>query len=169
MAVAPLFNSSISALKSACRLSGSSQPDSLKIIDDAVKRVWNGFYAKLGAARVAAIVAVTPTDTPTTDDQLSRSRAEQAEVLWVKALLLNDLPVTFVDSGGAVRETWNEDAITRNPSDSERRKLVEAYMAEVTELLDLIAAPAEVPDGIQGGTFGAASPVWSGSSIGNPS
>ncbi len=169
MAVAPLFNSSISALKSACRLSGSSQADSLKIIDYAVKRVWNGFYAKIGAARVAALVAVTPTDTPTTDDQLSRSRAEQAEVLWVKALLINDLPLTFIDSGGAVRETWNEDAISRSPSDSERRKLIEAYMAEVSELLDLIATPSDSPDGIQGGTFGPATTAWSGASIGNPS
>lgn len=136
MPATPLFVADLDALKSELRLTGSSSEDAATIIDRAVQEVRVGFYEALGASRVTQLVGYSATLTPTTDDELARSKATSIEVLWTKARLLRSLPSLFMDASGQVDQIWNEEGLTREASSREIDRAIEKIMAEVRAGLD---------------------------------
>lgn len=125
MAVEPLFVPSMADLKERLALSGSTQTDTEAELNTATIEVNVRLHARLGEALVAKIVAIPeltdPLDpgdppalvAPTTADGRLRAMAEQAEVLWIKWILIQELPTLFMDSSFNVDQQWNEEGLTR--------------------------------------------------------
>lgn len=125
MSITPLFVRDMATLRARLSLSGATQTDTVQAIESATIVVRAKMYARLGAARVDAIEAIEPAVdatspldpqpeiSPQTADQRLRSIAEEAEVLWIKWILLHDLPTLFMDSSFKQDQVWNEEGLTR--------------------------------------------------------
>lgn len=155
MAVAPLFIPSMTALKATLRLTAANAPDSLAILDDVVKQVRLGLYDALGSSRVTTILGTSSTDTPTTDAQLLRTKAEMAEGLWVRMLLMDRLPVQFMDAAAGALDQWNEDGLTRDFSASERKRIRDAIETQLQVLLAELKSGDDEP-AVRATSFGPA-------------
>lgn len=131
----PLFVPSLTDLKSQLRLSGSTSGDADEIINSAIREVRVGFYNHLGATRVTTIVGYTPTDTPTTSNEILRSQAQVTETKWVKMLLLRSLPSHFLDASGDTRNAWNEEGLTRDSSQADLSREIKRLNDEVLDAL----------------------------------
>lgn len=139
MSITPLFVSSRAVLRARLSLSGATQTDTIAAIDSAMVEVRARMYARLGIARVDTIRAVVPStdgvtsepDSPKTPDQRLRSIAEEAEVLWIKWILLNELPVLFMDSSFKQDQVWNEEGLTRRAT------------AQISDMLDRVKSRLE--------------------------
>lgn len=141
MAVVPLFFADMATLKSNLRLSNiPTGKDALTIIDQAVQEVRVGFYEKLGAATITTLLATVHVDNPTTTAEVSRARANATEVAWVKLLLICRLPIMFVDGSAHVRESWNDEGLTRRALDSELRKIKALLNQQVEDGLAILGA-----------------------------
>jgi len=139
-----LFISDVDTLKGQLRLSGANQSDALAQIDSAIAEVRLGFYDALGAARVAAIVALVGSSEPATADEILRSRAELCEGAWVRMLLLGRMPTLFVDSGAVVQQTWNEEGLGRSSSSTGSEKEISRLKSQIDDWLSDLAG--ETPD-----------------------
>lgn len=154
MAIAPLFISDMEALKSKMRLTGAARTDSLAIIDTCVSEVRLGFFDALSAARVAVLVAIVPSDAPTTDDEIMRSKAELCEAEWVRMLLLRRLPNLFLDSSGQTKQVWNEERIERE-STASLEKEIARMQAQIADWIGDLTGETEPTFGsIQCDTIG---------------
>lgn len=109
----PLFVTDTATLKARLRLSDATQSDALAILDEAVLRARVRFFRVLGDTRINQLLAVTFTDTPTTDEQAMRALASVVEVKMVYCTLMRLLPNAFIDSAGGVLRAWNEEAPVR--------------------------------------------------------
>lgn len=147
MAVAPLFVLDMATLKAALRLSGAAATDASAIINMAVKTVRVKFYQELGGSRVAAILAMSRSDTPSTDDEVMRGTAESCEALWVKHRLLQDLPTVFMDGSGSVQQQWNEEGLLRDASPANMAIFSEKVYKEVQAMLDYLRGDEEDTEG----------------------
>lgn len=143
MAVAPLFIETMAKLKAPMRLTGASATDTSAAIDLAVKKVRVFFHQKLGAARVAAIVALTASDNPTTTDEITRSTAEACEAAWVKMLLLQDLPTVFMDGSASAQQNWNQEGLLRDAPQSGIRQQIKDLEAQVQSMLSILEGESE--------------------------
>ena len=145
MATNPVFLADLETLKSQLRLSGVVEgSDAHSMVEAALLQVRTGFYARLGATRVAALVALTPSESPTTNDGVLRSIAGLAEALWVRCILLDKLPVVFMDNSGGDQEFLNQEgafrSITPERLDRERQRC----QVQLEEWLALLAGDVEV-------------------------
>lgn len=139
MAVAPLFVATMDELRQAVRLSTEAlNNEAVQILDRAVLEVRVGCYDRLGATLVASLKAVTPSDAPTTSDELSRARAEQVEVSWVKLVLLRELRALFMDASGQTGRVWNEEATFRDSSSRDIRELMDSLRSVVDEGIEAL-------------------------------
>lgn len=156
MAVAPLFISDMTTLKAALRLSGVTQPDTDAIIDRVVSEVRVGFYDRLGTTRVSTLVALPSVENPTTTDGILRTRAETTEVLWVRAMLLSELPTLFVDSSGQLPQVWQEEGLARGMGQTDAERVAEDLMQRVESALSLLADGGSANDKIKIASLGPA-------------
>lgn len=125
MTAKPLFLKDLDTLKSRLRLSAVDTGDAADVLDSVVEEVRVGFYAELGTVRVAVIVALPEIAEPTTLDGVTKLRAVNIELLWVRVTLMRRLPMLFVQGSGQTRKAWNEEGITQDASDTSffRREL----------------------------------------------
>lgn len=143
MSIAPLFVRNLTTLRARLSLSGATQTDTVQAINSAMIEVRARMYARFGADRVDSIVAIDPAVenpsqlvpppeiAPQTPDQRLRSIAEEAEVLWIKWILLNELPVLFMDSSFKQDQVWNEEGLTRRAT------------AQISDMLDRVKSRLE--------------------------
>lgn len=167
MAVAPLFVSNMTALKSALKLSGSTQTDTATIIDRAVQEVRLGFFDHLGSTRVTEIGTYSSTDNPSSTEEIARVKAETAEILWVKSKLLRDLPSLFMDSSGNTDQVWNEEGLTREANDREIKDKIASLEEQVFNLLGSLAGSENVGTATKASTLNSSTtPIRPGQSLG---
>lgn len=131
----PLFVANLDTLKSRLRLSGTTGVDPNEQVATAVRQARVGFYDRLGESRVSQIVAITRGDPPTTADQITRERAELCETLWVKMLLIQALPVLFMEAAGVTQQAWNEEGLTRGLGSKELQKMVDNLQVQIDDYL----------------------------------
>lgn len=114
MAVTPLFNADIPTLKAKLRLSGATAADTDAMLLDTVKLVRVNLYDKLSASRISTLLSYPVSDNPSSDHELLREKAAQAESLWVRMIMFRRIPVLFMDSSGTTQQQWNDEGLTRN-------------------------------------------------------
>ena len=131
----PVFQDRAELLLSL-RLQGSEDVQAQALINDSIRNVRVGIYGQLGETRVTALLAITPTETATTTDELDRLRANQLEILWNRFNLLATLPTIFRDSSAQVFSEWNEEALTREHPGISVSKLRDGIWKEILQLLD---------------------------------
>ena len=175
MAVEPVFIATLDDLKSRVRLSDAYHEDALSIIDDAVTTARLRIYDHLGSVRVTEIVALTPTENPATDDELTRTKAEIVEVKLVRRECAKSLPVLFADSSKLSEELWNTDSFLRElgtPTFREQKpridKLLQVIESDIVKLLnELVAGSEQTDEKILTFLSGPEEPVLLGSSVPN--
>lgn len=144
----PLFIADLDTLKAELRLSGvADTTDAHAIVEAAVREVRAGFYLRLGVARVATLVAITPAASPDDADEVLRSIAELCEALWVRCLLLDRLPTQFMDGGSGAQEFLNQEGIFRSLSAEQREQQRVRCQTQVEEYLDILAGDVAIGDG----------------------
>ena len=141
-------------LKARLRLSGTAQTDGLAQIDEAVERARIGFYERLGSSVISTINATGYVENGTTDAQLARARAFSTEVLWVKMILLDTMPILVMDSSAANPQTWNEEGLLRGSGASERAKMVLALKSEIESNLSFLSGDGSNPSSLNVSTIG---------------
>lgn len=145
MATAPLFVDTLANLKSKIRLSGvPATSDADDIINEVILTVRSGFYRELGAARVAALVALPFSETPTTDDQILRAVANVTEVKWVRCELIRLLPTMFKDGNADATQVFHDEALFRDTTANELDQERLLCMEEIRQNLDLLAGDEEI-------------------------
>lgn len=143
----PVFVSSLAVMKQSLRLSGvPTGSDADVMVQSALMQVRAGFYSRLGLARVAALVAISSVANPTTNDGILRGIAEETEVMWTRCLLLDRLPLQFMDSSGAEQEILNQEGTTRSMSAEVLREQKLACKAQIEEWLDILSGDVELGD-----------------------
>jgi len=136
MPVQPLFISDMATLRSQIKLSGAMQPDTEVAIESATRRVRGYIYERLGSDRVVQILGYTSSENPTSTNDLARSRAEIMEADWVKLILMQDLPVLFMDASDNTSQVWNTEELTREARPSELDKRIAALQEMIDDAID---------------------------------
>lgn len=109
MAVEPLYCSSMDSLKSKLRLSDTSDPDTLAVLDEIVLEVRLGFFAKLTRERAQAIALIPLVDNPVTTDDILRARGASTEAVWCLYILAKRLPYSVIDANNKLLDRWNDE------------------------------------------------------------
>ncbi len=138
MAVNPLYNTK-AALLLKIRLSDVPSDQTNAVIDMAISQVRIGIFSKLGSDRAIEIAAFTPSENPTTDNEILYSTASTAEGLWVTALLYDLLPTLFMESSNEAQQNWNDEPLSRDA-----KQLVKAKQALLSQV-DKLMGDLEVP------------------------
>ncbi len=145
MATAPLFIADLATLKSKLRLSGvAATSDADDIVNEAILLVRSGFYRELGAPVVTTLLALSFSETPTTNDQIKRAVANSTEVKWVRAELIRMLPMSFMDGNADQAQVFQDEALFRDSSarqlDQERIRLE----TDIQQNLDLLRGAEDI-------------------------
>jgi hypothetical protein len=144
----PLFVADIATLKSALRLSGvPTDGDAHVMVQSALMQVRAGFYSRLGLAKVAALVAITPSANPTSTDPILRGIAQECETIWVRCLLLDRLATFYMDSSGAYQELLNQEGISRSMTPGAIAEQRKRCMTQIEEWLAILNGDVELGDG----------------------
>jgi hypothetical protein len=150
VATNPTFNPDVAAVKASLRLTGVPEnTDAHMMLEAALLQVRVGFYSRLGPTRMAVLVALPSVEAPTTTDQILRRIGDLCEALWVRLILLDKLPVLFMDNSGGDLEFLNQEgawrSITPERLDRERQRM----QVQIEEWLALLAGDivvGEAPD-----------------------
>jgi len=110
----PVFAQSRDDLVSKLRMSTDINDSSNAVIDEGLLQVRSAIYSLLGATRVTTIAAIPYSESATTDDGITRLTAAQVELYGLKARLLRDSPVFFLEAKNSAEEAWNDDDLLRN-------------------------------------------------------
>lgn len=146
LGVTPLFVESKAVLLSRLRLSGTDATDALSIIDFAIQRVRKGLYGYISRYRIDSILSVPSAINPTSDEDLLRAMAEEVEVLWVRFILLQELPTLFMDSSADTHVIWNQENLTRSSGRISKKEL-DSLWEQILTLLAQIEAGSASPTG----------------------
>lgn len=150
MAVVPLFVASANSLKAELRLSGVvAGTDAQQILEAAMLQARAGLYSRLGVTRIDYLQTLPVVDAPSTADQVLRSIASMCEALWVRCILLDKLPVVFMDNSGGDIEFLNQEgtfrSITLERLNAERQRCqmqIEEWLALLAGEVDIGNAPS---------------------------
>lgn len=147
MATNPVFNTDLEEVKAQLRLTGVAPgSDAQAILESVILQVRSGFYSRLGSARMATLVALPLVAAPTTNDEVLRTIGALCESLWTRCLLLDRLPVVFMDNAGGDAEFMNQEgtfrSITPERLDRERQRC----MTQIELWLDILAGDVEIGD-----------------------
>lgn len=116
MAVNPLYTAVKSDFLDKIRLSTAKSDQTLAVIDVAISKVRVGFFSSITSDRALEIAGFTSSDNPTTENEILKSTAAVAEVLWVTASLIELLPNVFMEGETEARQNWNEEPLSRDSS-----------------------------------------------------
>lgn len=154
MAATPFFVPSLAVLKQRLRLSGAQQTDAEEIIQEAVRKARGRIFGSLGASTANTIKALPLVEDPTTDDGIKRMNAVSLEVLIVKLFLLCDLPLLFMDTSGIVKQSWNEEGLTRNLDFDSIQELKNLLNSQIEDLLAELVDDSDSGGSVTATTFG---------------
>ncbi len=155
----PLFIADIATMQKELRLSGvpAVGDDANNIIATALLEVRTGFYRRLGVTRVGQLVAFTANYTnPTTNDEILRALAAVVEVKWTYCVLMDRLPVMWMDDSGSAWQKFNEQGTFRKTTLREREAQCERNHQEIEQAMLLLSGEQTLGDetGINVGTYG---------------
>ena len=140
MATAPLFVANLATLKAQLRLSGlDATADSASMLNRAILTVRLNFMRHLGAARVTEIVALAFSESPVSENEITRAVANVTETDWVRYELMAVLPTLFQDSSGSAQDIWNHEAPFRRQGQSDIARMREELMSEIEQNLIQLA------------------------------
>jgi hypothetical protein len=142
MPATPVFILDLDTVKAQLRLSAVDTGDASAVLDATMGEVRVGLYHKLGSSLVAELVAIPPGDPATTADELRRLLAENVEYLWVRMILMQRLPMLFMQSAGVTRHAWNEEGITREASGSDIRRALRELEQQVQQGIAILTGLA---------------------------
>lgn len=144
----PLFAQDVAAVKAALRLSGvAPDSDAHAMIEDSLSHVRAGFYQRLGGPRVATIKALPIVDNPTTDNEVLRSISVLCEVKWTQMVLLDKLPIIFMDASGGDQEFINQEGTFRSILPARLEAARARAEEQVEEWLAILAGDVAIGDG----------------------
>lgn len=135
--VEPLFLS-MDDLKARLRLSGAASTDALAIIDSAVQKVRAGFMGVVTQSRINQILNTLPVPNATTREEAIRNLATATEVLWVRYILMQELPQLWIDGSGNSSFIWNQEGLTREgvfDTSKEKQKLWKQIQEMLQQLI----------------------------------
>ena len=112
MAVEPLYTTTKDDFLKKIRLATATSEQTLAVVDVAISQVRVGFFSALTSDRALEIAAFADSDNPTTDEEVLKSTAAVAEVLWVTATLIELLPNIFMEGEVEARQNWNEEPLS---------------------------------------------------------
>lgn len=141
MAVEPLYNADLATLLLKARISKADDPDTLAAVHQAVTDVRLGFFSSLGKTRALQIAGYDFAENPETDEEILRSTGVSAEALWLTILLVQRLPVLFMDNT-AIRDVFNDEQITRD-ANSKMAAFIKDMKAQLDQMLGEMASPDE--------------------------
>ena len=140
MTATPLFLDDQAAVQAALRLTDLREgTDAIVIVAQGLRMARVRFYTRLGADVVQAIVETDYVEDPTTEDQMKRFVAHLCEVELVRLQLMDRMPVLFMDSSGATRETYNNEGAFRSMDPEALAAARLRIEAQVEEWLGLMA------------------------------
>jgi len=143
MPVAPLFILDRPTLISKLRMTGAaSTNDAQDVIDEAIQKTRIGFYDALSPDRVTELLAIPFVENAVTADAILRARANSTEVAWVKAHLLRDLPILFMDGSAIAQHTWNQEGFTRSISSRQLREELHRLEEFINKSLEILGGAA---------------------------
>ncbi len=147
MATNPVFNADMAAVKAQLRLSGVAEgSDASIMLEAALLQVRAGFYSRLGVDRMAVLTAIAPVQSPTTSDQILRRIGDLCEVLWVRMILLDKLPVVFMDNAGGDLEFINQEGTFRSITPERLEREHDRMQLQIEEWLALLAGDTAIGD-----------------------
>jgi hypothetical protein len=136
MAVETLFISTKESLIEKLRMSCvSDNADTQSLLDSVIQRVRVHIFDRLGEAKVNELLAIPEEENPTTAEGNRRLKASVVECLWVKKLLLCELPVLFLSNVEA-NEEYDTNPATRFAGSSDLEFLMNKTCKELDDLLD---------------------------------
>ena len=144
MAVNPLYSTKADFLKQI-RLSTADDVQTLAVIDIAISKIRLEFFKRLGDTRALEIAAFTGSENPTTEDEILKSYAAVAEVLWTTAFLIDLLPHVFMEGEAGIRQGWNEEPLSRDAS--ELAKFKQSLLDQVDSFLGMLEIPENTNSG----------------------
>ncbi len=154
----PLFLEDVAAMMKELRLSGvPSGEDANSIVATALLEVRTGFYRRLGIERVGQLVDMDEElDDPTTEEELLRSLARTTEIKWTFVVLMDRMPMLFMDDSGGAWQQFNEQGTFRKLGINERTEMRTRLLQEIKANLDILAGDQELGDetSVQGGSYG---------------
>lgn len=140
-----LFVADDDTIRRRLRLSAvpDSSEDTLAIINDAIARARLTFYRRLGRQRVTELLAITEVATPTTEDEVLRSVASHCEIKIVRSILIQELPMGFMDASGDLNRRWQEEALVRERPRSEREREALRLQEDIEQDMQMLEADDE--------------------------
>lgn len=154
----PLFVTDLPTMQAELRLSGvpSVGEDTNNIIATALLEVRTGFYRRLGTARVGTLVAITGNANPTTTNEILRALAAVVEIKWTYTLLMDRMPVMWMDDSGSAWQRFNEQGTFRKTTLREREDMRKRYMVEIEDAMQLLSGEQTLGDEthVNIGTYG---------------
>lgn len=138
MAVNPLYNSKAELLLKI-RLSDVPSDQTNAVIDMVISQVRLGIFGKLGSDRALEIAAFTPSENPTTKNEILYSTASTAEGLWTTALLYDLLPTVFMEGANEALQNWNDEPLSRDAK--QLGKVKQTLLTQVDKLLATLEVP----------------------------
>lgn len=144
MAVVPLYAENLESLLTTVRIEPADDANTLAAVNQAVTDVRLGFFRKIGKTRALEIAGFPLVDNPESDSEILRSQGESAEALWLTVLLVQRLPVLFMDNT-AVNDVFNDEPLTRD-SNSKMREYLKDIKGQLDDLLGEMAEPETVTD-----------------------
>lgn len=140
MATAPLFVADLATLKPKLRLSGvPSTSDADDIVNEAILVTRQKFYRELGSPRIAELVAMPFTETPTTNDEILRAVANSTEVLIVRCELMRTMPMMFMDGNAQQDQIMQDEALFRDSTSSQLEQMRMQCELDIQQNMDLLA------------------------------
>lgn len=142
----PLFVNDIETLRGSLRLSGvAAASDAERVIQDAVLSVRSRLLQRLGETRVAELLAVTYSASPTTQAQALRAIANTLEVKMVRRELILSMPMLFSGGMGAANESWATEAPYRDVGISDVKPIVTQLDTDIEAALAALASDEAFP------------------------
>lgn len=112
MSVVPLYNDKDELFKSI-KMSGATEEETLRQIDDAISTVRLNIFDAITAERALLIAGYASNQNPTTANEVLRRQAELLEVDWVMYELMPVLPMTYMAGGAKTNYQYNDETLTR--------------------------------------------------------
>ncbi len=114
--VTPLYNESLEKLLEIVRIEPATDTNTIASIHQAVRDVRLGLFSRLGKTRALEIKSFILSDDPITDEEVTRATAASAEAMWLYILLIQRLPVLFMDNSASTGDLFNDEPLTRDAS-----------------------------------------------------
>lgn len=144
MAVEPLYNADLETLLTIVRIEPADDANTIAAVAQAVSDVRLGLFSRLTKTRALEVAGYPLADNPTTDEEILRKQGASAEALWLMILLVQRLPVLFMDNN-AVNDVFNDEPLTRD-ANSKMYELIGSWKKQLENLLQDLVSPEDLGD-----------------------